>query len=99
MVKEKYIGKDGMGRRLYASIDLATKNDQESSDYQVVVEGTRYIPFEYVTVYRGKGDDNDICYESARELTAKEIVRIEKEMNVKTQMEFLGGVGCIYIPA
>ena len=98
MAKEQFIGTDRMGRRLYASISLATKKDQADPDYQKVVEDVRYVPYEYVTVYRGKGDDNDICYDSARELTEKEIARIEKELNIKTQMEFLGGVGAIYIP-
>ena len=99
MAKEKYIGKDGMGRRLYAGIDMATKKDQADPDYQIVSEGIRYVPYEYVSVYRGKGDDNDICYDSSRKLTEQEIVRIEKELNVKTKMEFLSGVGCIYVPA
>lgn len=97
-MKEKYIGTDPMRRRLYLSIQPATKKDQENPDYQTTISGIRYIPYEYVTVYRGKGDNQDICYESSREQTEKEIARIEKELQVKTYMEFLGGVGCIYIP-
>ena len=96
MAKEKYIGTDRMGRRLYASITVANKKDQEG--YPETFNGQKHVPYEYVTVYRGKGDDNDICYDSARELTEKEMARIEKELGVKTQMEFLGGVGCIYVP-
>jgi len=95
--KEGYIGKDPMGRRLYGAITVATKKDQEG--FPEVFNGQKYVPYEYVTVYRGKGDDNDICYDSAKELTTKEMARIDKELNVKTQMEFLGGVGCIYAPA
>lgn len=95
---EKYIGKDGMKRRLYLDIEMATKKDQDDPDYHSIVDGVRYIPYEYVCVYRGKGDNNDICYESSREQTNIEISRIEKELQVKTHMEFLGGVGCIYIP-
>jgi hypothetical protein len=57
--------------------------------------GAHYKPVEYVCVYRSKTDDNNICYESSKELTDSEVARLRSEgKNIIS--ELLGGVGCIY---
>jgi hypothetical protein len=67
----------------------------DGTEEHEIIDGVECVPIEYVTVYRGKKDDNDICYDLAKELTDKEIARIEAT-GIKTKMEFLGGVGAIY---
>jgi hypothetical protein len=91
MVKQKVM-RDGMGRKLYPDIEMADGTEENTT-----IDGVLCKPLEYVTVYRGKHDDNDICYDSAKELTDKEVARIEAT-GIKTKMEFLGGVGAIYTP-
>jgi len=60
-----------------------------------LIDGIQYKPIEYVTVYRNKYDDNNICYESSEELTRTELIRLQAEGKTVTS-EFIGGVGCIY---
>mgnify|MGYP007100123260 CR=1 FL=1 len=82
--------KDALGRKLYPYIQKANR----SEDVQVF-DGVPFYPVEYVTVYRSKTDDNNICFDSAKELTDKEVARLQNE-GKDIRVEFIGGVGCIY---
>jgi hypothetical protein len=79
-----------MVKKIYPYIQKADENE----DIQTF-DGVPYHPVEYVTVYRSRTDDNNICYDSARELTDKEVARLQSE-GKDIRMEFIGGVGCIY---
>jgi hypothetical protein len=60
-----------------------------------IINGKRYLAYEYVTVYQNAHTDR-IDYEASKQLAQSEIDRL-KPLVFDVQSETIGGVTCIYV--